>query len=74
MLWAVELALKSVVVAALVLLVLWLLRKRSAAERSFMVHSGFVALLFLVPASLLLPGVSVTPVSGFGTADSPVLE
>ncbi|WP_306251046.1 M56 family metallopeptidase [Parvularcula sp. IMCC14364] len=39
-----------------------------------MVHSGFVALLFLVPASLLLPGVSVTPVSGFGTAESPVLS
>ncbi len=73
MLWALELAVKSVVVAALVLFVLWLLRKRSAADKSFIVHSGFVALLLLVPASLLLPGVSVTPVSEFGASETTAL-
>ncbi|MCI5046917.1 MAG: hypothetical protein MRY59_05405 [Aquisalinus sp.] len=73
MLWALELAVKSVVVAALVMFVLWLLRMRSAADRSFMVHSGFVALLLLVPASLLLPGLSVMPLSEGGASGAAVL-
>ena len=48
-------ALKSVLIAGVTLLLLHLLRDRSAAERSMVAHSGLLALLIVPLGSMLLP-------------------
>ena len=48
-------ALKSLLVAGLTLGLLHLLRKRSAAERSWVAHIGQIGLVFMVFARLALP-------------------
>ena len=53
------LALKSLMVAAGVLLVLRLARRRSAADRSLIAHLGLAAMLLLPVGSLLLPPLGV---------------
>src|SRR5688572_29289188 len=52
-------ALKSVIVAGGTLGLLSLLKKRSAAERSWVAHIGLVALLMLAFAPLVLPSLTV---------------
>lgn len=55
----VELAWKSVVTSGGALLLLHLLRNRTAAERSMVAHAGLVATLLLPVAVILLPAWSV---------------
>ena len=55
----ISIALKSVIVAGGTLGLLSLLRKRSAAERSWIAHIGLVALLMLAFAPLVLPNLTV---------------
>jgi beta-lactamase regulating signal transducer with metallopeptidase domain len=50
---------KSLLCAALVLVALRLLRRRSAAERSLMANLGLLAILFLPAATLALPDLPV---------------
>jgi len=57
----IELALKSLLVAGGALVVLRLVRKRSAAQRSWIAHLGLVALIALPAAVLLMPGWNPLP-------------
>ena len=57
----IELALKSLLVAGGALAVLRLVRKRSAAQRSWIAHLGLVALIALPAAVLLMPGWNPLP-------------
>ena len=57
----IELALKSALVAGGALAVLRLVRKRSAAQRSWIAHLGLVALIALPAAVLLMPGWNPLP-------------
>jgi bla regulator protein BlaR1 len=57
----IELALKSALVAGGALAVLRLVRKRSAAQRSWIAHIGLVALIALPAAVLLMPGWNPLP-------------
>jgi bla regulator protein blaR1 len=57
----IELALKSLLVAGGALAVLRLVRKRSAAQRSWIAHLGLVALVALPAAVLLMPGWNPLP-------------
>jgi len=59
------LAWKSAAIAGLSLLLLHLLKRRSAAERSLIAHVGLAALLVLPLASLLLPQWAPLPASWF---------
>src|SRR5690606_16320762 len=59
------LAWKSAAIAGLSLLLLRLLKRRSAAERSLIAHVGLAALLALPLASLLLPQWAPLPASWF---------
>jgi beta-lactamase regulating signal transducer with metallopeptidase domain len=54
----IPLALKSLLVAALTLVILRVARRRSAAERSWIAHIGLAALLAL-PLALVLPQIQV---------------
>ena len=57
----IELAFKSVLVAGGALAVLRLVRKRSAAQRSWIAHLGLVASIALPAAVLLMPGWNPLP-------------
>jgi bla regulator protein BlaR1 len=57
----IELALKSLLVAGAALAILGLVRKRSAAQRSWIAHLGLVALVLLPGAVLLMPGWNPLP-------------
>ena len=57
----IELALKSLLVAGGALAALRLVRKRSAAQRSWIAHLGLVALVLLPAAVLLMPGWNPLP-------------
>jgi beta-lactamase regulating signal transducer with metallopeptidase domain len=59
-------ALKSLLVAALTLGLLHLLRKRSAAERSWVAHIGLLALVIMAFAPLVLPSWTVATPALFG--------
>jgi len=65
------LAWKSAVVAGLTLVLLRLVRARSAGERSMIAHAGLAALLALPAAILLLPQWAPLPASWFA---APALE
>lgn len=58
-----NLAWKSLIVAGATLLLLRLMRSRSAAERSMIAHLGLTALLILPAAILLLPAWTPLPAS-----------
>lgn len=58
------LVLKSLVIAAITLLLLRLTRSRSAAERSLIAHLGLAGLVILPVATLMLPSLSM-PVPEF---------
>jgi beta-lactamase regulating signal transducer with metallopeptidase domain len=59
-------ALKSLLVAGLTLGLLHLLRKRSAAERSWVAHIGLLALVIMAFAPLVLPSWTVEAPALFG--------
>lgn len=58
--WFVPLAAKSVLIAGCALLLLKLLRKRSAADRSWIAHLALAALLLLPVATFALPTLDVS--------------
>lgn len=62
------LAWKSIVIAGVTLLLLRLVRSRSAGERSMIAHAGLIALLALPAASLMLPAWTPLPASWFAEA------
>ena len=67
----IELALKSLLVAGGALAALRLIRKRSAAQRSWIAHLGLVALVLLPGAVLLMPGWNPLPAKlSFGGAET----
>jgi beta-lactamase regulating signal transducer with metallopeptidase domain len=57
--WLLPLAAKSFVIAGATLLLLQLLRKRSAADRSWVAHLGLAALAFLPVVTFALPALEV---------------
>jgi bla regulator protein blaR1 len=61
-------ALKSVLIAGLTLGLLQLMRRRSAAERSWIAHIGLIALVLLAFAPLALPNWTVETPAIFGQA------
>jgi bla regulator protein BlaR1 len=61
-------ALKSLLVAGLTLGLLELMKRRSAAERSWIAHIGLIALVLLAFAPLVLPSWTVETPALFGTA------
>ena len=60
-------ALKSLLIAGLTLGLLWLLRQRSAAERSWVAHIGLLALVLMALAPLVLPSWTVEAPALLGT-------
>ena len=64
-------ALKSLLIAGLALGLLYLLRNRSAAERSWVAHIGLLALVLLAFAPLAMPRLTVEAPAMFGTATAP---
>ncbi|WP_197411790.1 hypothetical protein, partial [Sphingopyxis sp. HXXIV] len=59
------LAWKSFAIAGVTLLLLRLVRRRSAGERSMVAHAGLLALLALPAASLMLPAWNPLPAHWF---------
>lgn len=59
--WLIELAAKSLLCAGAVLLLLRLLRSRSAAEKSVIAQLGLLALVLLPLGMILLPPLAFTP-------------
>lgn len=64
----VEIAAKSLLVAGLTLGILMLMKKRSAAERSWVAHIGLLALVVMAFAPMVLPTWSVEAPALFGSA------
>ena len=64
-------ALKSLLIAGLTLGLLQLLRRRSAAERSWVAHIGLLALVIMAFAPLVLPSWNVEAPAIFSTAAQP---
>ncbi len=65
------LALKSLLVAGTGLILLAILKKRSASERSWIAHIALVALLLLPAAPLLLPALHVQPPAALTSIAAP---
>ena len=65
-------ALKSLLIAGLSLGLLQLMRRRSAAERSWVAHIGLIALVLLAFAPLVLPNWTVEAPAMFSQAPAPV--
>ena len=65
-------ALKSVIVAGAALGLLALMKRRSAAERSWVAHVGLVALVLLALAPLVLPSWNVEAPAILGEAPTPL--
>jgi len=66
----VEIALKSLVVAALTLGLLQLMKSRSAAERSWVAHIGLLALVIVALAPLVLPTWNIEGPALLNTANN----
>ena len=64
-------ALKSVIVAGAALGLLALMKRRSAAERSWVAHVGLVALVLLALAPLVLPSWNVEAPAMLGETPMP---
>ena len=65
-----EIALKSLIVAALTLGLLQLMKSRSAAERSWVAHIGLLALVIVALAPLVLPTWNIEGPALLNRADS----
>jgi len=63
-------AIKSLFIAGLALGLLYLLRNRSAAERSWVAHIGLLALVLLALAPLAMPRLTIEAPAMFGTANA----
>ena len=63
----IQIALKSLLIAGVTLALLQLLRRRSAAERSWVAHVGLFALVVMAFAPLVLPVWNVEAPALFGT-------
>jgi beta-lactamase regulating signal transducer with metallopeptidase domain len=66
-------AVKSLLIAGLTLGLLDLMRKRSAAERSWVAHVGLLALVIIAFAPLVLPSWTVEAPAMLGRTEAPVL-
>src|SRR5690348_6303633 len=55
----IAIAIKSLLIAGLTLGLLGLMRQRSAAERSWVAHIGFLALVIMALAPLVLPSWNI---------------
>jgi len=67
-------ALKSLLIAGLTLGLLQLMKRRSAAERSWVAHVGLLALVIMALAPLVLPSWNIETPSVFGaTAKAPAV-
>jgi beta-lactamase regulating signal transducer with metallopeptidase domain len=69
----VAIALKSLLIAGLAVGLLAWMKKRSAAERSWVAHMGLLALVVLAFAPLVLPSFNVEIPALFAQADVPVV-
>jgi bla regulator protein blaR1 len=69
-----EIALKSLVVAALTLGLLQLMKSRSAAERSWVAHIGLLALVIVALAPLVLPTWNIEAPAVLGNNAAPVSQ
>ena len=69
----IAIALKSLLVAGVTLGLLELMKRRSAAERSWIAHIGLVALVLLAFAPLVLPSWNVETPTLFTPAEQPAL-
>ena len=67
-------ALKSLLIAGLTLSLLQLMKKRSAAERSWVAHIGLLALLIMAFAPLVLPSWNVEVPSLLGESSQPLIS
>jgi beta-lactamase regulating signal transducer with metallopeptidase domain len=67
-------ALKSLLISGLTLGLLQLMRKRSAAERSWVAHIGLLALLIMALAPLVLPSWNVEVPSLPGESPQPLIS
>src|SRR3954453_20632764 len=65
-------ALKSLLIGGLTLGLLQLMRKRSAAERSWVAHIGLLALVIIAFAPLVLPTLPVEAPAMFGRTEAAV--
>src|SRR5215213_11984505 len=66
-------AFKSLLIAALTLGLLELMKRRSAAERSWVAHIGLIALVLLAFAPLALPNWTVETPAMFSQAPAPAV-
>src|SRR3954469_11680515 len=67
----VGIALKSLLIAGLALALLTLMKRRSAAERSWVAHIGLFALVLMAFAPLVLPSWNIEAPSLFSGAADP---
>jgi beta-lactamase regulating signal transducer with metallopeptidase domain len=66
-------ALKSLLIAGLTLVVLKLMSRRSAAERSWVAHAGLLALLIMAFAPLILPSWNVQAPALLARSETPAI-
>ena len=66
-------AFKSLLIAGLTLGLLQLMKRRSAAERSWIAHAGLFALVLMAVAPLALPNWTVEGPALFGSAQAPAV-
>ena len=66
----IAIALKSLLIGGLTLGLLQLMRKRSAAERSWVAHVGLLALMIMAFAPLVLPSWNVEAPTMLGRAEA----
>ena len=69
----IAIALKSLLIGGLTLGLLYLMRKRSAAERSWVAHVGLLALIIMAFGPLALPSWNVEAPAMLGQADVPAM-
>src|SRR6185369_1951124 len=67
----IAIALKSLLIGGLTLGLLYLIRKRSAAERSWVAHVGLLALMIMAFAPLILPSWNVEAPAVMGQTEAP---
>jgi len=67
----IAIALKSLLIGGLTLGLLYLMRKRSAAERSWVAHVGLLALMIMAFAPLILPSWNVEAPAVMGQTEAP---
>jgi bla regulator protein BlaR1 len=70
----IAIALKSLLIGGLTLGLLHLMRKRSAAERSWVAHVGLLALMIMAFAPLALPSWNVEAPAMLGRTEAPAMS